>query len=71
MPATREVVDVGNDDQEESHQISIYFTRAQADELVKLFDQSYLMGLLVKPVDPAPVESKEPVKKEDYREWNS
>ena len=30
----------------ESSQISMFFTRAQADELVKLFDQDYLMGLL-------------------------
>jgi hypothetical protein len=29
-----------------SQQINMYFTRAQADELVKLFDQSYLMGLI-------------------------
>jgi len=32
--------------QGESSQISMFFTRAQADELVKLFDQGYLMGLL-------------------------
>ena len=30
----------------DSQQITMYFTRAQADELVKLFDQAYLMGLL-------------------------
>ena len=30
----------------ESSQISMFFTRAQADEVVKLFDQDYLMGLL-------------------------
>jgi hypothetical protein len=29
-----------------SQQINMYFTRAQADELVRLFDQSYLMGLV-------------------------
>jgi hypothetical protein len=30
----------------ESQQINMYFTRAQADELVRLFDSEYLMGLL-------------------------
>ncbi|MCL2127744.1 MAG: hypothetical protein FWH38_05775 [Treponema sp.] len=30
----------------ESQQINMYFTRAQAEDLVKLFDQAYLMGLL-------------------------
>jgi hypothetical protein len=32
----------------ESTQITMYFTRAQADELVRIFDQAYLMGLLNK-----------------------
>jgi len=32
--------------QGESSQISMFFTRAQADELVKIFDQNYLLGLL-------------------------
>jgi hypothetical protein len=30
----------------ESQQIPMYFVRSQADELVKLFDQTYLMGLV-------------------------
>jgi competence CoiA-like predicted nuclease len=30
----------------DSQQINMYFTRAQADELVKIFDQAYLIGLL-------------------------
>jgi hypothetical protein len=68
MPSTREVVEAGDTGQEESQQISIYFTRAQADELVKLFDQSYLMALLNKPEITEPVPN-EPVKEEDYREW--
>jgi len=34
----------------DSQQISMYFTRAQADELAKLFDQPYLLGLInIKP----------------------
>ena len=31
---------------EDSEQLYMYFTRAQADQLVMLFDQAYLMGLL-------------------------
>ena len=47
MRSAKEEVDAGDSSpQEESAQISIFFTRAQADELVKLFDQDYLMGLL-------------------------
>jgi hypothetical protein len=38
----------------DSQQISMYFTRAQADNLAKLFDQSYLMGLLEKKDSPKP-----------------
>ena len=38
----------------ESLQINMYFTRAQAEELVKLFDQSYLMGLLDDSSEAAP-----------------
>ncbi|MDR2717223.1 MAG: hypothetical protein LBB89_04050 [Treponema sp.] len=46
----------------DSQQINMYFTRAQADDLVKLFDQSYLMGLLenndsLKPEKPLVVDS--------------
>jgi hypothetical protein len=71
MPSTREVAETGETGQEESQQISMYFTRAQANELVKLFDQAYLMSLLKKPDTPEPVESGEPVKEEDYREWGN
>ena len=46
--------DTGSSENMESRQITMYFTRAQADELVKLFNQEYLMGLL-------PVNNKEPV----------
>jgi hypothetical protein len=71
MPSKREINETGDTGEEESHQISIFFTRAQAAELVKLFDQSYLMSLLEKPDIPEPVEQKEPVKTEDYREWGN
>jgi hypothetical protein len=37
-----------------SLQIIMYYTRAQADELVKIFDQSYLLSLLGPSADPAP-----------------
>ena len=45
MRPARVEADMG-DSRGESSQISMFFTRAQADELVKLFDQDYLMGLL-------------------------
>jgi hypothetical protein len=42
-----------SDDQNStSLQIIMYYTRAQADELVKNFDQDYLMSLLGPPRDP-------------------
>ena len=50
----------------ESQQISMYFTRAQADDLVKLFDQSYLMGLLGEKDSP---KSDEPFDVEFYEEY--
>jgi len=49
MRSAREAMENKDDSQQlDSAQISIYFTRAQADDLVKLFDQSYLMALLEK-----------------------
>jgi hypothetical protein len=68
MPSMKEVTDAGDSGQEESQQISIFFTRAQADELVKLFDQSYLMALLNKP-DITEPESDEAIPETSYREW--
>ena len=50
----------------ESTQITMYFTRAQADELVRIFDQEFLMGLLDKadvPVSDEPADDSGP-----YRE---
>ncbi|MCL2271006.1 MAG: hypothetical protein FWC24_06660 [Treponema sp.] len=48
MRSTKEEAMSGSDSSTrgESQQISMYFTRSQADELVKLFDQAFLMGLL-------------------------
>ena len=45
-PAKEEVTNSDNSARGESVQISMFFTRAQADELVALFDQDFLMGLL-------------------------
>ena len=45
-PAKVEATNGDSSDRGDSSQISMFFTRAQADELVKLFDQDYLMGLL-------------------------
>jgi hypothetical protein len=52
----------------DSQQINMYFTRAQADDLVKLFDQSYLMGLLDKKDSPKPDEPPVP---NSYREFGT
>jgi hypothetical protein len=68
MPSTQEVMGERDYSQEQSHQITMYFTRAQADELVKLFDESYLMELLKKPASPEPVPS-ESTPESSYREW--
>jgi len=70
MRAAREEPDVGdNSPRGESAQISMFFTRAQADELVKLFDQDYLMGLVVAITSPQPGElDEEAVELKPYRE---
>jgi hypothetical protein len=54
--------------QGESSQISMFFTRAQADELVKLFDQDYLMGLLGRTHSPQLGEQGEETDVDPYRE---
>jgi hypothetical protein len=47
MRTAREVYEAGDTDTREgSDQIILYFTRAQADDLAKFFDQSYLMGAI-------------------------
>jgi len=57
-----------NSQQLNSQQINMYFTRAQADNLVKLFDQSYLMGLLEKNDSQKP---DEPLVVDSYREFGN
>jgi hypothetical protein len=47
MREAREVDELGGSEtRESSEQVIMYFTRAQAEEVVRLFDQSYLMGLI-------------------------
>ena len=55
----------------DSQQINMYFTRAQAEELVRLFDQAYLIGLLGmknSAVTDGP-EAVEAVPEDNYREY--
>ena len=47
----------GEESRAESQRINMYFTRTQAEDLVKLFDQAYLLGLIggrdaIKPMEP-------------------
>jgi hypothetical protein len=67
---TAKEVDGQSDDSSlsNSQQINMYFTRAQAEETVRLFDQTYLMGLLGKEDQPEP-ETGEPVTGDSYREY--
>lgn len=48
MRSAKEEITSGGDSssRQESQQISLYYTRSQAEELVKLFEQPYLMALL-------------------------
>jgi len=47
MRSAKEELESGdNSERIDSSQINMFFTRAQAEELVKRFDQDYLMGLL-------------------------
>jgi hypothetical protein len=67
MRAAKEESDNTDSSQQlESQQIYMYFTRAQADDLVKRFDQSYLIGLLEEKDDPKP---EEPHTVKSYREF--
>jgi hypothetical protein len=69
MWTAREVDEQSNDSSlSNSQQINMYFTRAQAEEAVRLFDQSYLMSLLGKKDQPEP-ETEEPVAGDSYREY--
>jgi hypothetical protein len=62
----REGGNVSGQDKKESVQVNMYFTRAQADELVKLFDQSWLLGLLGDRGTSGPMEQSIP---DNYREY--
>jgi hypothetical protein len=58
MRSIREEKDSSDDNQPvNSSPVTMYFTRAYADELVKLFDQAYLMGLLGDQSVPQPGQS--------------
>jgi hypothetical protein len=63
MRSAKEENPPGDSTTMESRQISMYFTRAHADELVRLFDQEYLMGLLGRRESVTP---EEPPEQEDY-----
>ena len=58
--------DISSDSPMDSQQINMYFTRAQAEDLVKLFDQSYLLGLLGR---SSTLKPEEPPVFDEYREF--
>jgi hypothetical protein len=64
MRSAKEDAPPGDSSTMESRQIHMYFTRAQADELVKLFDQEYLLGLLG--IIKESEDPEEPQEEEDY-----
>jgi len=66
MPSAKEEDNGDSSHQLASQQINMYFTRAQADDLVKLFDQSYLMALLEKNDSLKP---DKPLVIDSYREF--
>ena len=67
MQSAKQENDNTDDSQQlNSQQINMYFTRAQADNLVKLFDQSYLMALLEKNDSLKP---DKPLVIDSYREF--
>jgi len=71
MQSAKEEIDVSdNSSRGSSSQISMYFTRAQADELVKLFDQEFLMGLLGLKNDPEAGPYEEPIDVDPYTEYD-
>jgi hypothetical protein len=69
MRSAKEQADIGDSSNlVDSQQISMYFTRAQAAELVKLFDQSYLLALVnVRTGEGA----GEPLKPDVYTEYEA
>jgi hypothetical protein len=76
MRSAKEVMSEGDSSSPmDSQQISMYFTRAQADELVKLFDQAHLIGLLGTKYNPvtdevaADAAAADAVPRDNYREY--
>ena len=75
MRGTKEETSELDNSATNSAQINMYFTRAQADEMAKLFDQDYLMELLKKKDsvvidEPSAEEDAEPAPPKDpYREY--
>jgi len=73
MRSAKEVISEGdNSPPVDSQQISMYFTRAQAEELVKLFDQAWLIGLLrpkYNPVTDGAAADAAAVPVDQYREY--
>jgi hypothetical protein len=63
MRSTKEDDPSGDSPSMESRQINMYFTRAQAEQLVRLFDQDYLMWLLGKRGSGNP---EKPPEQDDY-----
>jgi len=70
MRSAKEVMGEGDSSTPvDSQQISMYFNRAQADELVKLFDQAHLIGLLGTKYNPVTDEAAaDAVPGDNYRE---
>jgi hypothetical protein len=52
----------------QSLQINMYFTRAQAEDLAKIFEQAYLLGLLGR--DAFPDSTVQPIE-DEYNEYNN
>jgi len=70
MRSAKEIDTSGDSVVMDSRQINMYFTRAQADALAKLFDQEYLIGLL-KPVNVNFEETPQDEENEIYREYGN
>jgi len=68
--ASEAPTEMDNNPRGESAQISMFFTRAQADEVVKLFDQDYLMGLLGPRNNPQSGGQNEQSDLDAYREYD-
>ncbi|GHT52831.1 hypothetical protein FACS1894106_2390 [Spirochaetia bacterium] len=61
--AAESLTNLGDDVKKTSLGITTYFTRAQAEELAKLFDQQYLLSFIGRRADPG---AAIPVQEDDY-----